>query len=1129
MYTIYSLGDTWYLGKVMDAIAMVSGSDSSFVGASAIAAMVGVFMIMFQALLKGGQALSLQIFLVCYIFYMGCFHTTVDVAIEGVYSDQDVVQKDNIPAGPAILGSIISSVGHGLTEKMEQAFAAVDNPVILGANGGYLNSLYTINNLARLSESDKALRDLEGLGNPYLGENIRRYIAECTTKAVYVGKRYGGTTTSEMQTTTTDGLKHIIFNSEFYGTLYRDNNGNEQTLSCKEAGEKNALDFQSAVTALTSDTHKICEYANIMGFEKDMASCNAGDYLNNVSSAWEHLRQSHYTMQSLMAAGITRNLTHEGLAMGYRTYGNDLSATMIYQAIQQRNVQWTAEQSMFLNSVKPIMSFIEGFFYAISPFAGIMVWLGMMGLNIFFKYLIMLIWIQLWLPILSIANLFITTSASRALDALPKNSNGMSLQEYEELVSICQDRIAVGGMMMAATPVLSLMVITGSVYAFTQLTSRMQGADHINEKMVAPDAMQPSAYMATQSAFSADSLKSTLTGATYQNYSASATLDSAKSAAKTNLSQKQDAVATNASKVFKETFGDDKSFDTDGVWRRATEHADSKQVADGLSTIKQIAQNLGYQLTEQEIKTVGLAISGNLEAGVKGKGPASAGASASAGGSSSATLSNGQTVSETAQQIKQFAENNGRTEIAQLTSQVGGSIAISAKNAHKTGESAERADQLSRQASDLNSSTEQYSEIMSAKVTAGRSAQVNEAELLSILKSERGQAILRKAEDGLQNNQTYISTKNNISRSLKGENLGSEHNGIVTLRALSQTNLPEAKEAVFEIFREAGLITSDQQSAYNQTEGKVNEAKTNIRGSSGVNQSKVAAIEADYGRVKKKAESYTKAKHLQPEAISNTARETAESEFTDHGKSIEKREEGKAFTEVARNLDQNFPELLRQHNPKKSNYDSIPRAFADLVTIPALVKDFEGLGEGFKDVMRGTPITQVYDDLRSKAEKKFGAMFDGAIAQCKGLPQEELLKTIKDTCINHELMNQFDRRSFGAGLMEVDSRIVPLTEYNKRPEGSKLSNREIVMNKIFKDLAKNDEDFKKTTYTLGGFLGQNGSNIYTSEDLNANLHDMMVDSLRTDDYSKLVRFAEIITPTVNIARANAHNQDFYSK
>lgn len=416
-----------------------------------------------------------------------------------------------------------------------------------------------------------------------------------------------------------------------------------------------------------------------------------------------------------------------------------------------------------------------------------------------------------------------------------------------------------------------------------------------------------------------------------------------------------------------------------------------------------------------------------------------------------------------------------------------------------------------------------------AIATAGRSAQVNEAELLSILKSKRGQDILRKAEDGLRNNQTYISTKNNISRSLKGENLGSEHDGIVTLRALSQTNLPEANKAVFEILREAGLITSDQQSAYTLTEGKINNANKKISGSTGVDQNYVAATEANVKRVEEHAKSFVDAEHLQPEAIAKTAKETAEGEFTDKGKSLEKREQGKAFTEVARNLDQNFPELLRPHDPKKSNYDSYTRAFADLVTIPALVKDFEQLGEGVKDVMRGTPISQVYDDLRSKAEAKYGAMFDGAIAQCEGLPQGELLKTIKDTCINHELMSQFAPRIVGAGLTELEPDVLPITEYNKRPKGSKLSNGEIVMNKIFKDLAKNDEDFKNTTYTLGGFLGQNGSNIYTSEDFNDNLHDMMVDSLRREDYSKLVRFAAIITPTVNTARANAHNSEFYPK
>ena len=92
MLTIYSVGDAWYLGKVMDAIAMISGSNEGFVGASMVAALIGVFVIGFQSILK--ITLNIHELLVCYIIYMGCFSIQTDVVIESVYSDKTVIQKD---------------------------------------------------------------------------------------------------------------------------------------------------------------------------------------------------------------------------------------------------------------------------------------------------------------------------------------------------------------------------------------------------------------------------------------------------------------------------------------------------------------------------------------------------------------------------------------------------------------------------------------------------------------------------------------------------------------------------------------------------------------------------------------------------------------------------------------------------------------------------------------------------------------------------------------------------------------------------------------------------------------------------------------------------------------------------
>ena len=1101
MYTIYSLGDTWYLGKVMDAIAMVSGSDSSFVGASAIAAMVGVFMIMFQALLKGGQALSLQIFLVCYIFYMGCFHTTVDVAIEGVYSDQDVVQKDNIPAGPAILGSVISSVGHGLTEKMEQAFAAVDNPVILGANGGYLNSLYTINNLARLSESDKALRDLEGLGNPYLGENIRRYIAECTTKAVYVGKRYGGTTTSEMQTTTTDGLKHIIFNSEFYGTLYRDNNGNEQTLSCKEAGEKNALDFQSAVTALTSDTHKICEYANIMGFEKDMASCNAGDYLNNVSSAWEHLRQSHYTMQSLMAAGITRNLTHEGLAMGYRTYGNDLSATMIYQAIQQRNVQWTAEQSMFLNSVKPIMSFIEGFFYAISPFAGIMVWLGMMGLNIFFKYLIMLIWIQLWLPILSIANLFITTSASRALDALPKNSNGMSLQEYEELVSICQDRIAVGGMMMAATPVLSLMVITGSVYAFTQLTSRMQGADHINEKIVAPDVMQPSAYMATQSSFSADSQKSILTGASYMNFSVNDTLQRAQSSAATDMLSKQNSLATTFGKGIESIFSNGRTYDTTAAFNAATASMDKKDVGTGLQAVRNAAASAGIQISDTTAQDFALAFSGDSKALSKGS-KGIAGISGSLQTSDGETL----TMSEAINRMKSKMDSQTRSQIATFQSQMSESLSKSVKKNSSDGESGKISRQLTEQAQDLSSSVQQYTETNSYSLSAGASAQANEADLFGSVTDSVAYNILNNATNGI-NKSVLNSTKNQIERGLNVKDLGKDSEKILTLRALRQINPKAADNAALELFEAAGLVTKDQRGKLNDVIPAINNMQTHTPGSSGTNTGVVNSINNDVSELQASVNKELKDKN--PETFNEQNKEMIKKDFKNKGGAIETKAQENANRDMAIGLNRKYFNFNTRPsvNEDSSELKQVLTAISLANNNVEYVKMLKGTASTAKNIMNGESINETYKRVSTEQSNNTSKLFDPAIEASMGLPQAKFLQNAQALITTYRTAMDFRYETAGRGW-------------------GKNNDKDVIMMQIGHKLNNADESLNYSSQELVSYFKENGVSIQNEKAYAENLRRMVIKAAYSRDDKELISFIETITPSFNRNAIEQKNPGF---
>src|SRR5690606_15335265 len=137
-------------------------------------------------------------------------------------------------------------------------------------------------------------------------------------------------------------------------------------------------------------------------------------------------------------------------------------------AIQQRNTQWAAEQSMFMTIVRPMMTFFEGFVYAVTPLAAFFMLMGRFGIGLVGKYLVTIAWIQLWMPVLSIINLYIHMSATGELSAL-ENDPFSTFHGISEAYQITSSWLATGGMLAAATPVITLFVVTGSTYAMTSL------------------------------------------------------------------------------------------------------------------------------------------------------------------------------------------------------------------------------------------------------------------------------------------------------------------------------------------------------------------------------------------------------------------------------------------------------------------------------------------------------------------------------------------------------------------------------------------------------------------------------------------------------------------------------------
>ena len=116
------------------------------------------------------------------------------------------------------------------------------------------------------------------------------------------------------------------------------------------------------------------------------------------------------------------------------------------------------------------------------------------------KYLLIALWIQLWLPVMAVINLYLHMAIAGEFDAL-RTAQGLELPAMYALFKsdlLLQDYLATGGLLAASTPAISLMLIYGTSVAATHLAGRLQGRDHIAERAVAPDVASPAGALAVK-------------------------------------------------------------------------------------------------------------------------------------------------------------------------------------------------------------------------------------------------------------------------------------------------------------------------------------------------------------------------------------------------------------------------------------------------------------------------------------------------------------------------------------------------------------------------------------------------------------------------------------------------------
>ena len=116
------------------------------------------------------------------------------------------------------------------------------------------------------------------------------------------------------------------------------------------------------------------------------------------------------------------------------------------------------------------------------------------ALSLFIKYLGFGIWTSSWLPFAGIIQMYIQSDVQDKFLQIANSwgslQKGMTMANHAAVYDLLSTRLQVASDMLAATPLVSLGLLTGSTMAMSSLANRWSGRDHVDEKQAAPDLLK---------------------------------------------------------------------------------------------------------------------------------------------------------------------------------------------------------------------------------------------------------------------------------------------------------------------------------------------------------------------------------------------------------------------------------------------------------------------------------------------------------------------------------------------------------------------------------------------------------------------------------------------------------------
>lgn len=495
-FDIIAVTDARFLYEVFIALALVFNTDD-YTGMIGVGLMIGLLFTMFRAWTTA--KVEPQYIFISLFIYMGFIAPKVEVDIEDLNTGS-VFTQDDIPFGIGVIGEVMSTVSYSIVGTMETAFST---PGMHDQNGflGTLKRLEVISKHGGNSAPD------------FVKHTIASYISNCTHPGIALG-----VVSYENILNSNTPLAAIEFDSPVYTTKVTASDGTVTTETCRDA-------YSTMTVTWASDDEIMASWGASIGslIGESAVGANVFNSGSDMEDSIQAVLSSTGTALEMAVASLVLYGVQAGDAEYAASTNNVTMTVMLSDATKQRNADAYGAAIGFQQVMRPFSSFIEAFFFAITPIAFFLLMLGAWGVSMLGKYLQLYAWIQMWTPMMSIVNFFINYRLKDAYSSLTGLScvedltasppivcpfpAANSVVTVDAITNLTSHWLYVGNTMAASVPILALILVTGSVYSINSVAQNMSGKDYMDEKKVAPDT-----YSSNAGRFSMGAHSTSITG-----------------------------------------------------------------------------------------------------------------------------------------------------------------------------------------------------------------------------------------------------------------------------------------------------------------------------------------------------------------------------------------------------------------------------------------------------------------------------------------------------------------------------------------------------------------------------------------------------------------------------------------